>query len=134
MIVSAALRLIPAWAWAFLLSLALATAGGVGWRQGAARVQGQWDAAELERERAIADKLREDARISRAASAEFERQRADQQRKQARVANDLRQALQRPVSCPAVLADVVVPADVVRLLHDAGADQREPAAASEPRR
>ncbi|MBA3588218.1 hypothetical protein [Methylibium sp.] len=132
--IRALLTLLPVWAWALLLSIALATAGGIGWRQGAARVQGQWDAAELKREQASADKLREDARISRAASAEFERQRADQQRKQARQANDLRQALQRPVSCPAVLADVVVPADVVRLLHDAGTDQREPTAAGESRR
>lgn len=123
--------LLPAWAWFAAAALVLASAVAFGDRSGAARVKARWDAVELARQQAEADTRREDARISRAADAEFQRWRADRARRDADIARRLRDALQRPVSCPTsgLLADVPVPAAVVDRLRDAGADDGSPGAA-----
>lgn len=116
------LRLLPWWVWAMILS-GLAAWGGIGlWRAGADSVRTDWQAADLARDRAEADRRREDARITRAAGREFEAWRADQVRRQAEVAAALSYALRTPASCPpsGELGDIKIPQSVVDLLRRAG--------------
>ena len=96
-----------------------------------------WQADVMEREQAAQAQAETHRLAARAASADFERTRRDLEARRVRASNELRKALLAPVSCPAggSLADVRIPAGVVRGLRDSGADPVEPgAAASGPRR
>jgi hypothetical protein len=110
----------------------LASALAAGWWLGAGRVQGRWDAAELQRERAVAALGAQERRRQHQAAADYE---AQAQRIRAQAATPLpevRNALQSPIPCPGgasatpalVLADVPVPAAVLDGLRAAGADPR----------
>ncbi|WP_349743943.1 hypothetical protein [Roseateles cavernae] len=105
-----------------------ASALALAWHLGAGRVQGQWDAAELQRERAIATHAAQETRRQSQAAAEYAAQ-AQQIRAAAALAlPEVRHELQRPISCPAggtvPMADLPVPATVLDRLRHAGADPR----------
>lgn len=109
-----------------VLAAVQAAALALAWHLGAGRVQGQWDAAELQRERAIATLGAQEARRQNQAAAEYAAQ-AQQIRAAAALAlPEVRHELQRPISCPAggilPLADLPVPAAVLDQLRHAGAD------------
>jgi len=116
------------------LALRLALLGGAltaGWWLGAGRVQARWDAAELQRERAVATLGAQEARRQHQVAAEYEAQ-AQRIRAQAVIAlPEVRNALHAPICAPAgasapelLLADVPVPAAVLDGLRAAGADPR----------
>lgn len=103
-----------------------ALAGAGGYRLGADRVQGRWDAAELQRTRdeGLARARQVDRSIEASTAHEAERRRLALALRGAR--NDLNAAMQQPITCPKgepiPLARVPVPAAVVDGLRRAGAD------------
>jgi hypothetical protein len=117
---------LPARLLAGLLGLLLAAAAG--WRQGVRHTLADWRTAELAAERAAAEIGRENQRLAARAATQYEAQRAAQERTHADTLTRLRRALSGPIqACPAVvLGDVLVPADAVAGLRDAGADQPAP--------
>jgi hypothetical protein len=104
--------------------LALLLAAAAGWRQGVRATLADWRAADLAAERAGADLRGEQQRMAATAAARYEAQRATRERQHADTTARLRHALSGPIqACQAVvLGDVLVPADVVASLRDAGAD------------
>ncbi|QAZ38419.1 hypothetical protein C1M51_02725 [Methylibium sp. Pch-M] len=116
------LSLMPWWVWALILAGLGACAGIAVWRTATTVERAKWQAATLDaREQA---RLEEKARSQRAASAaaEFERWRRQQDRRLTEASNALSIALRTPISCPATLAEVVVPAAAVDELRRAGDD------------
>jgi hypothetical protein len=142
----AALSLVPASVWLAGAAVLLAAAGVWHWsavssaraegdEAGAARVQGAWDKAEVDRTRhAAADALR-NAERAMAASTIHEAERAAAARRLQESRHALAEALKRPVrvatangtlQCPpgATLGDVVVDAAALQRVRDAGAPAR----------
>lgn len=109
-----------------ILAAVQAAAFALAWRLGAGRVQGQWDAAELQRERAIATLGAQEARRQHQTAAEYAAQAQKIRAAAAQTSAEVRYELQRPISCPAggtvPLADLPVPAAVLDQLRRAGAD------------
>lgn len=130
-----ALRLLPWWVWALILS-GLAAWGGITIWTTATNVERQrWLAGQAEaREQARNDELVR-SRKAREASASFEAWRAAAARREQENRDALSYALRTPISCPTSghLADVLVPAAAVDELRAAGRSGAAPgAAASEP--
>lgn len=72
---------------------------------------------------AEADQRREDARMQRQASAGFQTQLQQIQARAVGLQGKLHDALNKPIpTCPATVGDVIVPADALRVLRDAGQD------------
>lgn len=99
-----------------------------GWRQGSKSVQGEWDAAELQRERAVQVLGGQERRrqANEADKFEGERNRLRLQLQEARYG--LQQDLATPVACSAsgsvlTFGAVPVPGAVLDRLRRAGADQ-----------
>jgi hypothetical protein len=115
---------LPARLLAGLLALLLAAAAG--WRQGVRSTLADWRAADLAAERAAADMRSEQQRKAATAAARYEAQRAAREQGHADTITRLRRALggppARPAGASAPLAAVLVPADAVAGLRDAGAD------------
>ncbi len=113
---------LPARVLAGLLALLLAAAAG--WRQGVRATLADWRAADLTVERAGADMRNEQQRMAATAAARYEAQRAARERHHADTATSLRRALAAPIQCVSggAAGDVLVPADAVGILRDAGAD------------
>lgn len=88
-----------------------------------------WQARELDRRDQARDDEKVRAQRAAAASLDFERWRRDQARRHTEVANALSIALRTPISCPATLAEVVLPAAAVDELRRAGDDDPGPDAA-----
>lgn len=90
--------------------------------EGRAEVRAEWADVKDRQRQVDAAARREDVRAAGEAAAAFEAWRADSQRRQAEDARALRDALQRPVSCPpgAVVGDVLVPAAALDRLRAAG--------------
>lgn len=114
---------------------ALASSHWWAWRQGAAGERLEWVEAQAEAQRQADAQLAAQRQEAARVAAEYEAQRAAIQRRLARVSTDLRNALQRPISCPAgdppAVGDVVIPADALRVLRDAaGGGQAGPGAGS----
>lgn len=128
------LGLIPPWGWLVLAAISAAALFAAGDRFGADRVQGRWDAAELERERlANADRMRR-ADAAMGASARHEATRARLARDLTETRHALMDALRRPLECPAEVGDVVVPADALERVRRAAGGGAAPdrTSASEP--
>lgn len=112
-----------------LAALALAAALALGWHYGAAHVQGRWDAAELQRERAAQTLRAQHTRHMAALADRFEASRAERRDRLREQTYGLRLDLRRPVACaPGAsapeLGAVLVPAAAVDRLRSAGADPR----------
>lgn len=109
---------------------ALASSHWWAWRQGAAGERLEWIEAQAETWRQADAQLAAQRQEAARVAAEYEAQRAAIQRRLARVSTDLRNALQRPISCPAgdppSVGDVVIPGDALRVLRDAAADSVPP--------
>lgn len=110
-----------------LLAVAVAASAlAFGWWLGAGRVQGKWDAAELQRERGAQVLLAQDRRRVADQAGQFEAQRAALQARATSLSLEPRYELQGPVPCAAgasaVLGDLPVPAAAVDRLRRAGAD------------
>ncbi len=113
---------LPARILAYALALVFAVAGWWLYAQERRARIAEHAAAE-----AVSDLQRETNRgRARTAAAEFRASRASQTARSTQYATRLAAALQRPIPCPPAasapapgLADVVVPADAVRVLHDA---------------
>lgn len=105
--------------------VAVLGAGALGWRQGAARVQGRWDAADLQRERDAREDADEMRRIANRAGLAYEGQRVRiasvLPAARAAVGAGLRIPLQCAPGASQALGDVRVPASVVDGLRAAGA-------------
>jgi hypothetical protein len=114
------------------VGLVLAGAAAGGWHLGTQRVQGQWDAAELERERRARDDRAAQQRQADEAAQRFERERQALAAGMARARRAVADALEAPAVCPLSgrLADVVVPAAALDGLRAAsvGAGAARPAA------
>jgi hypothetical protein len=114
------------------VGLVLAGAAAGGWHLGAGRVQGQWDAAELERERQVRDDRAAQQRLANEAAQRFELERQALAAGMARARRAVADALAAPAVCPPSgrLADVVVPAAALDGLRAAsvGAGATRPAA------
>lgn len=113
------------------IALRLAVLGGAlatGWWLGAGRVQARWDAAELQRERAVATLAAQEARRQNHEAAVYAAQAARLRATAAQSLPDFREALHAPISCPASaeldLATLPVPAGVLERLQHVGADPR----------
>lgn len=112
-----------------VLLIALAGAFAAGWRIGAGRVQGAWDAAELQRERAEQTLRAQHTRHMAHLADQFEAARAERRDRLREQTYGLRLDLRRPVACAAgasapELGAVLVPAAAVERLRSAGADPR----------
>jgi Flp pilus assembly protein TadB len=124
---------------ALAVAAALAASHWWAWTHGARAERLEWVEAQAEvqakADAELAAQRQETARVA----AQYEAQRAAIQRRLTRAHTDLRNALQRPISCPAgdsqPVGDVVIPADALRVLRDAGADpgQAKPGAGSADR-
>lgn len=106
----------------------LAGALAAGWWLGAGRVQARWDAAELQRERAVATLGAQEARRQHQVAAKYEAQAARLRATAAQYLPDFREALHAPISCPAGaeldLATLPVPDRVLERLQHVSADPR----------
>lgn len=114
---------------------ALASSHWLAWRQGAAGERLEWIEAQAETWRQADAQLAAQRQEAARVAAEYEAQRAAIQRRLTRAHTDLRNALQRPISCPAgdppAVGDVVIPADALRVLRDAaGGGQNGPGSGS----
>lgn len=108
---------------ALAVAAALAASHWWAWTHGARAERLEWVEAQAEAQaKADADLAAQRQETARVA-AEYEAQRAAIQRRLTRAHTDLRNALQRPISCPAgdpqTVGDVVIPADALRVLRDA---------------
>ncbi len=116
--------MIPIWAKAGAVLLLLAGTWWHGNRTGAAGVQADWDAAELQRERAVQAQEAAQRRQAHSAGERYEAQRAALIANATQARAELLQALQRPI-CPAEdrhapqLADLPIPAAAVQRLRAA---------------
>lgn len=88
-----------------------------------------WQAIELDRRDQTRDDEKVRTRRATAAAAEFERWRRDQDRRFTEAADALSYALRTPLSCPATVGAVAVPAAAVDQLRRAGDDASGPDAA-----
>ena len=80
--------------------------------------------AELARQRAIVEARSEDQRLAARVRSQYAAQSREIEVRHAEASTRLRHALQRPISCSAgqPLADVLIPADALDGLRDAGRD------------
>jgi hypothetical protein len=121
--------MIPAWAKFLALALVLAGIWFHGHRTGSAGVQADWDAAELQRERAIQAAEASQRRQAYTAGERYEATRAALQAQANAARAGLSEALKRPI-CTATedahapqLADLPIPSAAVdRLRAAAGGD------------
>lgn len=113
------------------LLIGVAAIGGsaaLGWWLGAGRVQGRWDAAELQRERAVATLGAQERRRQAGESERHEAERSQILARLPTITQELRHELHTPIICPPVdqpaleLGAVPVPGAVVDRLRRAGAD------------
>ncbi|UDF33532.1 UNVERIFIED_ORG: hypothetical protein LHJ69_12955 [Shinella sp. XGS7] len=111
-----------------LCAAVAAAAACLGWWLGAGRVQARWDAAELQRERAVVTLAAQEARRQNHEAAVYAAQAARLRAAAAQSLPDFREALHAPISCPAGaeldLATLPVPAGVIERLQHVGADAR----------
>jgi hypothetical protein len=66
------LGFLPWWAWAALVALALATATGMGWQQGAGHVQARWNAEKATRVQQALEASQEARRLEQARAAKVQ--------------------------------------------------------------
>ena len=125
---------------ALAVAAALAASHWWAWTQGAAGERLDWVEAQAEAKRQADAQLEAQRQETARVAAEYEAQRAAIQRRLTRAHTDLRNALQRPISCPAgqpqTVGDVVIPADALRVLRDAaggGGGQTGPSTGSADR-
>lgn len=115
---------------ALAVAAALAASHWWAWTQGAAGERLEWVEAQAEAKRQADAQLEAQRQETARVAAQYEAQRAAIQRRLTRASTDLRNALQRPISCPAgdsqPVGDVVIPADAVGVLRDAAADAVQP--------
>lgn len=106
----------------------ICSAGALGWWLGTGHVQGRWDAAELQRERAVATLGAQERRRQAAVSEQHEAERREIRARLPALTQELRHELQAPITCPPTgqppleLGAVPVPGSVVDRLRRAGAD------------
>ena len=108
---------------ALAVAAALAASHWWAWTHGARAERLEWVEAQAEAQAKADAELAAQRQEAARVAAEYEAQRAAIQRRLARVSTDLRNALQRPISCPAgdppAVGDVVIPGDALRVLRDA---------------
>lgn len=106
----------------------ICAAGALGWWLGTGHVQGRWDAAELQRERAVAALGAQERRRQASESDRHEAERREIRARLPTLTQELRHDLQAPIVCPPAgqppleLGAVPVPGVVVERLRRAGTD------------
>ena len=120
---------------ALAVAASLAASHWWAWTTGARTEHLEWVEAQAQAQAKADAELAAQRQEAARVAAEYEAQRAAIQRRLTRAHTDLRNALQRPISCPAgdppAVGDVVIPADALRVLRDAaGGGQAGPGAGS----